>query len=64
MTDGGYSVGKRNKGRILTQTHNKFMIRDSELQRVLNSTELRAFNDIINKIRDFDRKENERMTAE
>ena len=40
------------------------MIRDSELQRVLNSTELRAFNDIINKIRDFDRKENERMTAE
>ena len=64
MTDGGYSVGKRNKGCILTQTHNKFMIRDAELGRVLNSTELRAFNDIINKIRDFDRKENERMTAE
>ena len=64
MTDGGFNVGKRNKERILTQTHNKFMIRDSELQRVLNSTELRAFNDIINKIREFDRKENERMTAE
>lgn len=51
-------MNKRNKKRIITETHNKFMIRDGELQRVLNKTELQAFYDIINKVKDFDAKYN------
>ena len=47
---------KRIKSRVLTETHNKIMVRDNELGRVLNKTELRQWNDIINKIRDFDLK--------
>ena len=50
-------MSKRNKHRILTSTHNKIMIRDNELSRVLNRTELQQWNDLINKIRDFDMKE-------
>ena len=56
-------MGKRNKSRIITETHNKLMIRDAELGQVLNRTELQAFNDIINKIREFDRKESERVAV-
>ena len=50
-------MSKRNKDRIITRTHNKIMIRDSELGRALNKTELQQFNDLINKIQEFDRKE-------
>ena len=53
-------MAKRNKDKVLTETHNKLMIRESELGRILNSTELQQFNDIINKIRDFDLKESQR----
>ena len=53
-------MSKRNKERILTETHNKIMVRDSELCRVLNKMELQTFNDLINKIRDFDLKESQR----
>ena len=52
---------KRNKHRILTSTHNKIIVRDGELSRVLNRTELQQWNDLINKIRDFDMKEEQRM---
>lgn len=51
---------KRDKSRILTSTHRKLMIRDDELYQVFNKTELQTFNDLINKIREFDRKEQER----
>ena len=54
-------MSKRNKHRILTETHNKIMIRDNELSRVLNKTELQQWNDLINKIRDFDMKEERRL---
>lgn len=53
-------MSKRNKQRILTETHNKIMVRDRELSRVFNRTELQTFNDLINKIRDFDLKELQR----
>ena len=53
-------MAKRNKDKVLTETHNKLMIREGELGRILNSTELQQFNDIINKIRDFDLKESQR----
>lgn len=36
------------------------MVRDRELSRVFNRTELQTFNDLINKIRDFDLKESQR----
>ena len=54
-------MAKRNKERILTETHAKIMIRDGELGRVLNKTELEQFNNIINKIRTFDEKERVRL---
>ena len=53
-------MAKRNKDKVLTKTHNKLMIRESELGRILNSTELQQFNDIINKIHAFDLKESQR----
>lgn len=53
-------MAKRNKHRILTETHAKLIIRDGELPGVLNRTELQTFHDLINKIRDFDRKEETR----
>lgn len=49
-------MSKRNKNHVLTETHNKVMIRDGELRNILNRTELQAFYDIINKIKEFDRK--------
>ena len=49
-------LSKRNKDKILTETHNKVMIRDGELRRIFNKTELQTFYDLINKIRDFDNK--------
>ena len=51
---------KLDKNRILTETHVKIMIRDRELGRVFNKTELQQFYDLINKIKDFDRKEQQR----
>ena len=54
-------MAKRNKNRILTETHNKTMVRDSELGRVFNKTQLQQWNDLINKIRDFDEKEEARL---
>lgn len=54
-------MSKRNKNRILTQTHNKIMVRDCELSRVFNKTQMQQWNDLINKIRDFDEKEAIRM---
>lgn len=54
-------MSKRNKHRILTSTHNKVMIRDNELRRVFNRRELEQWNGLINKIRDFDMKEEQRM---
>ena len=50
-------MSKRNKERVLTTTHNKIMLRDSELGRVFNKTELQLFNNLINKVYDFDMKE-------
>lgn len=55
-------MSKRNKNRILTQTHNKIMVRDCELSRVFNKTQMQQWNDLINKIRDFDEKEAIRMS--
>ena len=57
---GVYIVSKRNKDCIITRTHNKIMIRDAELGRVLNKTELQQFNDIVNKITNFDYIESKR----
>ena len=37
------------------------MIRDNELSRVFNQTELQQRNGLINKIRDFDMKEEQRL---
>ena len=54
-------MAKRNKNRILTETHNKIMVRDSELGRVFNKTQLQQWNDLVNKIRDFDEKEEVRL---
>ena len=57
-------MSKRNKSKILTETHAKLMIRDGELQRVFNRTDLETFFNLINKIRDFDEREGERKNAE
>ena len=55
-------MSKRNKNRILTETHGKVMIRDGELRRVFNKTELQTFYDLINKIKDFDVAEGNRLS--
>lgn len=57
-------MSKRNKNRILTETHNKLMVRDNELGRVLNKTEMQQWHDLINKIRDFDEKYNSSKVLE
>ncbi|MER1957904.1 MAG: hypothetical protein ABS942_11015 [Solibacillus sp.] len=50
-------MAKRNKNRILTDTHAKIMVRDGELQRVFTQAELQQWHDLVNKIRAFDEKE-------
>ena len=47
-------MSKRNKNCIITETHNKVMIRDGELRKVLTPIELQAFYDIVNKVKDYD----------
>lgn len=50
-----------NKKKILTSTPAKIIIRDGELPRVFNKTELQQWHDLVNKIRDFDREEGVRL---
>ena len=38
-------------------THAKVMVRDGELPRVFNKEELKQWHDLINKIREFDDKQ-------
>ncbi|MER2048164.1 MAG: hypothetical protein ABTA23_08000 [Solibacillus sp.] len=45
-----------NKKKILTSTPAKIIIRDGELPRVFNKTELQQWHDLVNKIRAFDMK--------
>lgn len=56
-------MSKRNKSRILTSTHAKLMVRDNELGRVFNKAEMQQWNDLINKIHDFDEKYNSSKIA-
>jgi len=46
-----------NGHRILTRTINKTIIRDGELVRVLNATEIQQWHNILDKIRRFEEKE-------
>lgn len=50
-------MAKRNKNRILTDTHAKIIVRDGELPRVLNRAELQQWHVLVDKIRAFDERE-------
>ncbi|MEK4173334.1 hypothetical protein MHI22_17995 [Lysinibacillus sp. FSL L8-0312] len=49
-----------NGNKIITRSNSKIMIRDSELTRILNATEIQQWHHIVSKIEQFQDNELER----
>ncbi|MGE7020441.1 hypothetical protein [Solibacillus cecembensis] len=56
-------MAKGNKNRVITTSNSKVMIRYGELTRILNKTEIVQWHNILQKIRDFDEKEMNRLNG-
>lgn len=54
-------MASRNKHKVLTRSNKKTIIQHGELLRILNATEIAQWHHIINKIENFDEREEKRL---